>query len=67
MIHSLILEGVKNFFSCLHYRFYNPFNVLKIDGHEQSFSDFQVKQLIDVGDNTGISFQMERAEINEDY
>lgn len=65
MIHSLISEGVK-FFSSLHYRFYNPFNILKIEELAQRFSDFQVKQLIDDGDNTRISFLMEKAEINED-
>lgn len=38
----------------------------KIEELAQRFSDFQVKQLIDDGDNTRISFLMEKAEINED-
>lgn len=46
--------------------FYNPFNILKIEELAQRFSDFRVKQLIVDGDNTGISFLMGKAEINED-
>lgn len=45
MTHSLKNQGLI-IFSSLHYRFYNPFNILKIGTLAQRFSDFQVKQII---------------------